>query len=243
MNGTGTTDADANVIDGEILLSKLPHVLVKGGREEQIAMIGIFVGVAASHDLPHLLFPVVVQHLVSFVNDGEANSRQGQNVRSRHDVNEATRSSNENIATFSQLGHLLTHGTTAIGHARTKHGAIAEATSFVKDLAAELTCRSDDEDEWLSTNRVGLSVEAVGQVGALGSKLLGLAHQLGETRDQEGGGLAGTSLSGGNDVATLENSRDGVSLNRSRVLITTELNVLEHDRVEASFGELSWSAR
>ena len=121
VNRTGTTNTDANVIDGEVLLGELSHVFVEGSGEEQIAMISILVGVAASHYLPHLFFPIIVQHLIGLVDDSEANSRQGQNVRSRHDVNEATRSSNENIATFSQLGHLLTHGTTTVGNAGAKH--------------------------------------------------------------------------------------------------------------------------
>ena len=164
-------------------------------------------------------------------------------MRSRHDVNETTRSGNEDVATFSQFSHLLTHGTTAVCNAGTQHRSIAQTSSFVEDLAAELTSRSNDEDEWLSPNSVRLSIEAIGQVGSLGGELLGLAHQLGETGDQECSCLARTSLSSGNDIATLENGRDGVSLNRGRVLVTTEINILDHDRVETSFGELSWSAR
>lgn len=45
MGGASTTDADADVIIGEILLGNLAQLWFEGGREEQIMVIGIFVGV------------------------------------------------------------------------------------------------------------------------------------------------------------------------------------------------------
>ena len=74
VNATGTTNSDANMIDSKILLGELTHILVEGSGEEQIAVISIFISVTTSHDLTHVFFPIVVQHLISLVNDGEANS-------------------------------------------------------------------------------------------------------------------------------------------------------------------------
>jgi hypothetical protein len=42
---TSTTNANTDVVGGEILASQLAHVSIEGGREQKIAMIAIFVGV------------------------------------------------------------------------------------------------------------------------------------------------------------------------------------------------------
>lgn len=67
-----TTNANADVIVGEELLSKLAHVLVERSREQKVAVITILVGVTTRHDLGHLLFPVIMKHLIRFVDDGVA---------------------------------------------------------------------------------------------------------------------------------------------------------------------------
>lgn len=41
-----------------------------------------------------------------------------------------------------------------------------------------------------------------------------------------------TGLSNGNNITILNRSRDGVCLNRGRVLVATQVDVLHHDRVE-----------
>lgn len=66
----GTTNANTDMIIGEILLGQLSHVLVESGREQEITMITVLVGVTTRHDLRHLFIPVIVKHLVGFVNDG-----------------------------------------------------------------------------------------------------------------------------------------------------------------------------
>ena len=70
MGGPGTTNADADVVVGEVLLGELAYVLVEGRREQEIAMITILIGITSRHDLAHLFLPVIVEHLVSFVDDG-----------------------------------------------------------------------------------------------------------------------------------------------------------------------------
>jgi hypothetical protein len=77
-------------------------------------------------------------------------------------VDKSTRGSDEDVTTFGEFLTLLTHGTTAIGNARTKHRAVAKTTSFIEDLTTQLTSWCDDEDQRLSTNSVDIRVEAVG---------------------------------------------------------------------------------
>lgn len=72
MRRTCAANADADVVVGEVLLGELAHVLVECCREQEIAMITILIGVTTGHDLRHLFLPIVVKHLVSFVNDSVA---------------------------------------------------------------------------------------------------------------------------------------------------------------------------
>jgi hypothetical protein len=115
-----------------------------------------------------------------------------QDVGLAHDIDESTRSGNEDVATLVELSNLFTDRATAICDAGTKHGPIAQTTSLIEDLAAELASRSNNKNQRLSTDAVTVRVEAVGKVGTRSSKLLGLPHELGEDRDQECCSLAGT---------------------------------------------------
>jgi hypothetical protein len=144
----------------------------------------------STHDDSHLFFPVVVQKLISLIDDGVANTVEREQVGTTHEVQEATRSSDENVTALAKLDHLLTHRTTTVSNARTKHRAIAETTSFVEDLAAELTSRSDDENERLSSNTLSASIEVSGDKRTRSGDLLSLAHQLGDDGNQIRSGLA-----------------------------------------------------
>ena len=179
------------MIVGEELLGKLAHVLVEGGREEEIAAISVLVSVTARQDLAHFFLPIIMKHLVSLVNDEESAAVHGQKVGSGHEVDETTRSSDEDVTTFLEFVHLLAHRTATICNAWAKHGAIAESTTLIEDLAAQLSSRCDDQDERLSSYTLRL-IEAFSKVGTRSSELLGLTHQLGESRNQVGCRLAGT---------------------------------------------------
>lgn len=45
MGGASTTDANTNMVDGEVLASKFAHVSVESRREEKITMIAILIGI------------------------------------------------------------------------------------------------------------------------------------------------------------------------------------------------------
>ena len=70
VRGTSTTNANADMIVGEEFLRKLSHLFAEGSREEKVPMISVLVSVTTRHDLGHILIPVVVKHLVSFIDDG-----------------------------------------------------------------------------------------------------------------------------------------------------------------------------
>jgi hypothetical protein len=61
-----------------------------------------------------------------------------------------------------------------------------------------------------------------------------------EVSDGDGGGreVAHTGLSGRDDVSILENSRNGVRLDRSWVGVAAEVDVVHHGGVQASSVEL-----
>lgn len=45
VSRTCTTDADTDVIAGEVLFRKLAHSLIEGGREQHIAVVAVLIGV------------------------------------------------------------------------------------------------------------------------------------------------------------------------------------------------------
>jgi hypothetical protein len=51
-----------------------------------------------------------------------------------------------------------------------------------------------------------------------------------------------TSLGGGNHIAILQDCRDGISLDWSRVTVATQVDVVHHDRMKTSNVELEESA-
>ncbi len=106
-------------------------------------------------------------------------------MRLGHDIKKTARSCDKEVTPFLKLSNLLTNWTTAICNAGSQHGAIAESPSLVEDLATELTSRSDDEDEGLATDAVTLSIKSIGQIGTRCSKLLRLAHELGDDWNEE----------------------------------------------------------
>lgn len=115
-----------------------------------------------------------------------------QNVRLLHEIKQPSRSSDKNITALLEFVTLSTNRSATIHNARTQHRPVAETTSLIEDLSRQLTGRSHDEHQRLSTNRVRNRVISSAQVGTGSSQLLRLAHQLRQDGDEEGGGLART---------------------------------------------------
>ena len=196
-----------------------------------------------------------MDHLVGFVDDGVLDTTKRQDMRLVHEVDETTRSANQNVASLLQLHALLTDWTTAIDDAGTQHRAVAETASLIEDLSGQLTSRGNDDDQRFSTNRVKVLIEALAEIWARGSQLLGLSHQFGQDRNEEGCSFARaykpltmllpylvcghTSLSHGNEVMSRHDGRDSVGLDRSGNLVAAKLDVLENDGVDTGIVKLN----
>src|ERR1700712_3725578 len=116
-----------------------------------------------------------MKHLVSFIDDGVPETGKGQEFRSTHEVEEPTRRCNEDVTATVELRSLVTDGGATISNAGAKHGAVAETTCLVEDLAAKLAGRGNDQDQGLGTDSVtgGIKVETT---GARSGELLSLSH-------------------------------------------------------------------
>lgn len=125
VGGASTTDTDAKVVLRHVLTGELATALGEGSREHHEQVVGVGIGICghgqhvsgfihrglrltpAIHDLFQLLRPVVVEHLVSLIDDavprpcvsGEVvksmivsllDSAHGENVGPVHEIAEAT---------------------------------------------------------------------------------------------------------------------------------------------------------
>jgi len=117
-------------------------------------------------------------------------TRQGEHVRTTHEVKQATWSGHEKVTTTSQLTDLITNWGTTVRDTWTHHRTIAQTTCFVEDLAAQLTGWRNDQDQWLCPNTITSSIESGREIWSRSSELLDLAHEFGNARNQEGRSLA-----------------------------------------------------
>lgn len=118
-----------------------------------------------------------------------------QDVGAVHDVDQAARSTNQDVATTAQVIKLVSHGSTAIHNRGPKHRTIAEPARFIEDLSGELARRRHNDDKRLSAHGIGLGIEP-DWVWPRGRQLLGLSHKLRENWDEKGRSLPGTCSKG-----------------------------------------------
>lgn len=139
-----------------------------------------------------LFLPIVMKHLIGFINDHIADTAQRQDLRAIHEVNQTAGGGDEDVAALRDLLHLFPHRAAAVDDARAQHRAITEFAGLVEDLNGQLAAWTDDHDKRLSSaGRVNAGL--VGDRIRAGSRqLLGLAHQLVDDGDQIGSSLAGT---------------------------------------------------
>lgn len=145
---------------------------------------------ATTKDLVEVFLPVIVKHLIGLIDDHEFQATERQVVRPIHKVNQSARGRNQDIATKSQLVHLVADGTATVDHAWTKHASVAKLAGFHENLNGQLAGGNDDTNQRLGA---GDRVEArsVGNwVGARSRQLLRLSHELVQNGDQVRRGLA-----------------------------------------------------
>lgn len=146
----------------------------------------------AGEDLVELLLPVIVKHLVGFINDHVLDAAQRQDVRTLHHVDQTARRGDENITALLQLINLVAHRSASIDDARSEHGTVAKLSGLVEDLNCEFSSRNHDDDQGLCPYGRDNACIKLERIRTRSSQLLGLAHQMVEDGDKIRSGLART---------------------------------------------------
>ena len=123
-----------------------------------------------------------MKHFVSFVNDNVLESIETEDIRSVHEIDEATGGANKDIAALLQILNGVEDAWTSVYDARAKHRTVRELQSLLEDLHSKFASRNDDQNQWLSSNTTINAGTESGGVGTRSRKLLGLAHELAQDR-------------------------------------------------------------
>jgi hypothetical protein len=103
---------------------------------------------------------------------------KGQQVDVAHEVHQAARRSDEDIAAHLELLALIPRRGTTVDDTGAQHGAVAQATGLIEDLAGKLASRADDQDQRLSTDTISCGI-VTSRIRARSCKLACLTHELG----------------------------------------------------------------
>lgn len=133
---------------------------------------------SASHDRLNILGPAVGEEFISLVKNEVSHPTEGKNVRTFNEVAKTTGGGNENVAAPSKLLDLVTERTATVGNAGSEHCTVAEFACLVENLNGQLASWAHDNNERLCPHHLGDSRNEVKGIGASGSQLLGLSHQL-----------------------------------------------------------------
>lgn len=209
VGASNAADIDLRMANVQVLASHLAQFEGERGREEHVLDVAgllvyneLLVGEETSeerrrpqhtgveHDGLEVLRPVVLEHLIGFVEDEVAKTAHGEDVGAVDEVLKTTGGGDEDVAALAKLLDLIAHGTTTVGNAGAKHGAVAELASLAEDLDRKFTGRAHDDDERLGADGLRDALNELSGVRTRSRELLGLAHQLAEDGDQVGGGLA-----------------------------------------------------
>ena len=100
------------------------------------------------------------QHLVSFVQDNRLDAVEA-GCTTLHEVDEATRSGDDDLYTTAKRTYLCLDGRAPIdGEDADRGEVLAIGREVVSDLQTELAGRAEDEGAWCSDAIVGLSQKA-----------------------------------------------------------------------------------
>lgn len=149
-----------------------------------------------------------MEHLVGFIDDSVPKRKalacgisvvllhhsildtaQRQNVRLSHEVEQSTRSTDQNVASLLEFQTLSRHWASTIHDARPQHGSVAKTARFIEDLRRQLTGRRNDQHKWFGSHCISGRIEPSSKVRTCSCELLCLAHELREHWNEEGGRL------------------------------------------------------
>src|SRR5690554_2685093 len=196
--------------DGRIhcpLLGQVHHVIAEGGGEQQGLPVALARGLA--DDLPHLGNEAHVEHAVGLVEDQHLDQIQ-MHFATVAEVQQASRGGYQDVAVLAlQLLELLVviHATDE-GH-DVQPAVSGQALGIAGDLHDQFPGQDNDQRPRLA------HVALVRRRGF---------QQLGDGRNEEGGGLAGTGLGAADGVVTEQGAAQYLGLDRGAVLEALILN-------------------
>jgi hypothetical protein len=107
-------------------------------------------------------------------------------------------------------------------------------------LLCQLAGGDNNDDKRLGTDTVAVRIIGAAlrndRTGTL--QLADLAHQLGDDRDEVGSSLAGAGLGDSNEIVSSQDDGNAVSLDDSDGLVSAELGIGDHLRMQAGSVEL-----
>ena len=127
----------------------------RGGEEQEVTLLRYF-----GEDRLEALREAHRQHLVSFVEDNRLDAVEA-GCTTLHEVDEATRSGDDDLYTTAKRTYLCLDGRAPIdGEDAYRGEVLAIGREVVSDLQTELAGRAEDEGAWCSDAIVGLSLKA-----------------------------------------------------------------------------------
>ena len=190
----GGLDVDAGGIVEEIEGDGLEGGREGGGEEEVLAALG-----KEGEDAVEFIGKAEIEHAVSFVEDEGRDAVEVEGVVI-DEVEQASWGGDHEVGTSAEGHHLGVDGHSAHGADRFDFlGEVeGELLDDVADLGGEFSGGDEDEGVELAWLFVGRGEPAL------------------EEREDKGGGLAGAGLSGGQDIAAIEDDGDRGRLHRGR---------------------------
>eukprot|EP00760_Papus_ankaliazontas_P029662 PhM_4_TR433/c2_g1_i1/m.20119 len=208
-------DGEVEVVAREELVRKVLDLARERRREhERLAAVAVgHVGVAALHDLADLRLEAHVEHAVGLVEHETLDVLEADVAAFKHVPETAGRRDHE-VAAVAELVELAADVDTAVQHGGAQTGAEAELAGLGVDLTGELAGGGHD-------NALGVD-DAV-----RGRRLAGLAEDLDDHGQEEGGRLAGAGLGARHEIEVVEGDRDGVLLHRRGGVVLAARDVVD----------------
>ena len=190
-------------------------VLRHGGAEEQ----GLALPREALHHLADVPQEAHVEHAVGLVQDEDLHIGE-VHVPLAHQIEQAAGGGHQDVDAAVQGLHLTTLADAAEDDSGAESKVLAVAFEVVVDLGGELPRRG--EHECARAARTGALVVLVQEV---------------EDGQRKGCGLAGARLGDAQEIPAIEQMRNGLGLDRRRVLVPLVADGVQEVRAEVEVGE------
>jgi hypothetical protein len=228
--GTDTTDRKEDVLLQEVA-SKHLDVAGEGGREHERLAVSDLGHVLSLDNAANLRLETHVQHAISLVENKVADVLKGD-ATTLDQVDKTTGGGNEKIAATLDLAKLGANVGTTVDNTRANPRTVGKLAGLVEDLRHQLTGRSQDQ-----RGGVGLALTAVTASLRGGGSNRAVLESLGKDGEQETTSLSGTGLGTGHQITAAHDDRNRVLLDRSRDLVSGELDVAQQMVVKRRVGE------